>query len=438
MKWNRTGRGLKALGLSLAVGLGMTACSRDYTLGYLYVTAARTALISAYSIDFQSGALQQLSDSPIPSSQQTNANPVALVAAPNGQSLYVVNHDVSQVVQFAVGTDGKIYAQQTTNVVSNASGSLVGSFPTSAAIDPSGNFLFVTLTFQNGFTTARPGPGAVAIFPIQHSSDPSKEGLLGAALANTTVGASTTSPLPYYPIGFNPVGVFVNPVKNGTTAGTVNPGGGFVYVVDQDNAGGSASGMLLVFQYTVAGLLMPVPGPVQSAVGPSVTGFHAGTTPAAVAVDPTGRYIYVTDEATNQLIAYSQTSSGVPNALISSPFTTGQFPTGITVDPRGEYVYVANFGSSTVSQFTIDQTTGSLSGGSGAGVATGPTCVTIEPGLGKYLFTSNNLDSSVSAEQLDPHSGALTQVQGTQFAAAALPTCATAIANGAHPTEVVN
>ena len=372
MKWNGTGRSLKALGVSLAVVLGMTACSRDYTLGYLYVTAARTALISAYSIDYQSGALQQLADSPVPASDTTNANPVALVASPDGKNLYVVNHDVSQVVQFSVGTDGKLYAQATTNVVSNTGGTIIGSFPTSAAIDPSGRFLFVTFTFQSGFTTARPGPGGIAVFPITTGT-----GALGAALVNTTVGTTAATPLPYYPVGLNPAGIFVNPKLNSAS-------GGFVYVVDQDRtAGGAAAGMLLVFQYTAAGALTAVPGPIASAASASVTGFSAGTTPGALAVDPTGRFIYVTDQATNQLYAYGESSTGVPSALVSSPFTTGQFPLGVTVDPRGAFVYVANFGSSTVSSFVIDQASGSLSGGTGAGVATGPTCVTIEPGLGQ-------------------------------------------------------
>ena len=173
--------------------------------------------------------------------------------------------------------------------------------PTAAAIDSTGNFLFVTFTFQNGFTTARPGPGGVAVFPIQHSnSDPSQEGLLGAPVVNTTVGTTAANPLPYFPIGFNPVGVFSNPKA------------GFVYVVDQDrSAAGAAAGMLLVFQYSAAtGTLTPVAGPVASAASASVTGFSAGTTPAALAVDPTGRFIYVTDEATNQLYAYLETSSG--------------------------------------------------------------------------------------------------------------------------------
>ncbi len=418
MMGNGMGRGFKALAVSLALGLGMTACSRDYTLGYLYVTASRTALISAYAIDYQSGALQQLADSPVPASDTTNANPVAIVAAPNAQNVYVVNHDVSQVVQFAVGTDGKLYAQATTGVVKNASGTIIGSLPTAAAIDPSGKFLFVTFTFQNGFTTALPGPGGVAVFPI------SSTGALGAALVNTSVGTTAANPLPYFPVGNNPTGIFVNPK------------GGFVYVVDQDTIGGVQKGVLLVFGYDgTTGALSPVAGNVVSGTS---SGFAAGTSPAAIAVDPTGRFIYVTDQATNQLYAFLSSSTGVPTALTSSPFTTGQLPLGLTVDPRGEYLYVANFGSNSVSAFVIDRATGSLSGGGGTGVATGPTCVTIDPGLGIYLYSSNQRDNSVSAEQLSPNTGALSQVQGSQFAASALPTCAVAIANGAHPTEVIN
>jgi 6-phosphogluconolactonase len=75
--------------------------------------------------------------------------------------------------------------------------------------------------------------------------------------------------------------------------------------------------------------------------------------------------------------------------------------------------------------------------GSGS-VATGPNCVVIEPALGIYLYTSNNTDNSVSAQQLDPHTGSLKPVQGTQFSAQPLPTCAVAIANGAHATQLVN
>jgi len=421
MKGNNMGRGLKALAVSLAVGLGMTACARDYTVGYLYVTNAKATpgLVTAYAIDYQSGALLQLSDSPIPSGGN---NPVTLVATPNGKYLYVLNHDSSSVVEFAIGTDGKLYAGATYNVVQG--NGLTGSFPTSAAVDPAGNFLYITFTYQNGFTTVKPGPGGVAIFPIIHSTDPTKDGTLGTPLTNTTIGTTAANPLPYIPVGNNPVGVAIPAT------------GGFVYVIDQESPlTSSAHGVLLSFsENTTTGALTQISGTYFGGVA-------AGTTPSAIAADPSGHFIYVTDQATNQLYGYTVNATpapGTPLAMLNSPFSTGLYPLGLTVDPRGTFVYVVNFASSTIGTYTINRSTGALSGASGGiSTATGPTCVTIDPAIGIYLYTSNNIDNSISAEQLDPHSGALKQVQGTQYTSQGLPTCAVAVANGAHASQIV-
>ncbi len=409
--WIASGRGMKAVAMSLAVGCGMTACSRDYTAAYLYVTNSKASpgLITAYAVDYQSGALQQLADSPIPSG---GVNPVTLVAAPNGKFLYVLNHDApsSDVVEFAIGTDGKIYAENTYPVVTG--NGLTGTLPTAAAIDAAGKFLYVTFTYQNGFTAARPGPGGVAVFPIN------ADGSLGAAVTNSTVG--TTTPLPYFPVGDNPVGIMASGRNN------------YVYVIDQEQpAAGAPFGVMLAFsENTTTGALTPLAGPVSG-------GFAAGVTPSSIAGDPTGIFIYVTDSTTNSLYAYSVVGN-TPVANIANPYTTGLFPTNVKVDPRGAFVYVTNFTSSTVTAYAINTANGSLSGaGSGTSVATGPTCVTIEPALGIYLYTSNNTDNSVSAEQLNPHTGALTAVQGTQFSSQGLPTCAVAVANGAHASQIV-
>jgi 6-phosphogluconolactonase (cycloisomerase 2 family) len=444
MKWNGLGqltsargfrassRGIKTVAVSLAVGLGMTACSRDYTLSYLYVTSITrnsTGLVNEYSVDYQSGSISPLAQASI----ATGANPVALVASPDSKNLYVVNHGQtgntdSSISHYAIGTDGKLYPQETTNVVQNAGLTVFGSFPISAAIDPAGNFLYVTFLYQNGYTTLNPGPGGVAVFPITHSSDATKNGALGAPLVNTTVGTTAANPLPYFPVGDNPVGVFVAPK------------GGYVYVVDQEKpANAAAYGVLLAFTQNTDGSLTPIPGPVSG-------GFAAGTTPAAVAVDAGGHFIYVTDETTNQLYGFvisagGAVPAGAPVAMVASPFGTGSFPTGLTVDPRGLYVYVTNYGSSTLSAYAINQSTGALSGitsGSGTGVGTGPQCVTIEPALGTYLFTSNYLDNSISAEKLQSETGSLSAVQGTPFSTAAFPSCAVAVANGAHATQFVD
>lgn len=419
MKGNSIGRGLKATAVSLALGLGLTACSRDYTVAYLYVSAATkstTGQINAYAVDFQSGALEQLTDSPIPSG---GSNPVAIVASPDAQNIYVVNHDTSSVVHFDIGTDGKLYPQTTTDIVKGAGG-IIGSFPVAAAIDPAGNYLYVAFTFQNGFTTARPGPGGIAVFPINHTSDPATNGNLGAPL--------NFNGNPYYPVGNNP------------TALVVSPKGNFLYIVDREfSAAGTPFGVMLVFGVTpTTGALAQIPNPSVTPIGGGQPGgFPVGASPSSIAEEPAGLYLYVTDSNTNQLFAFQTSASGIPQALTTGPYSTGLYPVNVTVDPRGQFLYVANFGSSTVSAYTITNGSPSAVAGS-ASVATGPNCVTIEPALGIYLFTSNNTDGSVSAEQLDPHSGSLKSVQGSQFSSGALPTCAVAVANGAHATQIVH
>jgi 6-phosphogluconolactonase len=424
MKWMSSGLVQKALAVTMASGIiGITACSRDYTLAYLYVTSATkttSGVVNAYAVDYQSGALQQLPDSPVPSG---GSNPVTLVASPGGKFLYVLNHDTSSVVQFDIGTDGKLYAENTTPVVQGSG--KIGTFPTAAAIDAKGTFLYVTFTYQNGFTTATPGPGGLAVFPIN------TDGSLGTALTNTTVGTTAANPLPYYPLGFAPVGV-------ATTAYNSQ-----VYVVEQDttitNGVSSQTGTVIGFTEGSTGALTPIAGTV-AINGSTLTGTRAGTKPAAIAIDPSARFMYVTDELTNQLYAYGITTGGALTSIQSSPFSTGNFPLGITVDPRGSFVYVVNYNDATISGYAINTATGALSGvagSTGAATFTGPTCITIEPALGIYMYTSNNIDSSVSAVQLSPNTGAIKTVQGNPYTAQALPTCAVAVANGAHSTQLV-
>jgi 6-phosphogluconolactonase (cycloisomerase 2 family) len=150
--------------------------------------------------------------------------------------------------------------------------------------------------------------------------------------------------------------------------------------------------------------------------------------------------VYITDEATNQLYGNVVSSNGSLVAMTNSPFATGIFPLGITIDPRGQFLYVANFTSGSVSAYAINTATGTPVGSVGSAsttVDTGPMCVTVEPALGIYLFTANNLAGTVSALQLDPHNGGLKEVQNTPFPSNGLPTCAVSVANGSHPTQII-
>jgi 6-phosphogluconolactonase len=421
MKLNKMGRAGLASVLSLAM-IGVTACSRDYVLAYLYVTTAKPLAsgsnnggVSAFAIDFQSGSLTPLSDSPIPAGD----NPVALVASPNSLYLYVVNQNDSNVMVYQIGTDGKLYNQQTVNVT--------GSTPTAVAIDAAGAFLYVTFKYQLGpngqqlYSPASPGPGGVTIFPITAS--------------NGQLGTPST-----VLVGNNPVGIVVSRPQINT------PAASYVYVIDQETqTNGSPIGVALGFSENLTtGALTPVPGTVITtpAGGKTVaTGYGAGTTPSAIAEDPSARFVYITDQASNQLYGYLTAASGALTPMPNAPFSTGLLPVGVTVDPRGKYLYVANASSSTVSAYAINESTGTPTGSVGSASTTtdtNPTCVTIDPALGVYLYTSNMLASDVTALQLNANNGGLTQVQNTPFPTSGLPTCAVAVANGSHPTQLIN
>jgi 6-phosphogluconolactonase len=437
MKWNKMGRGTVASILSFAL-VSVTACSRDYTLAYVYVTTAKPLTssspnggINAYAVDFQIGSLTPLADSPIPAGR----NPVTLVASPNGLNLYVVNHDDSTIGEYSIGTDGKIYLQNTYNIT--------GSNATSVAMDAAGAFLYVTFQYQLGpqgqqlYSTASPGPGGMTIFAI------AKDGSLGTPqtvnVGNTPVGVVVSRPRCEPAAAYN-AGNPTCTLSNGSGSGLQTT---IVYVIDQETPTTPKAALLGFSQNMTTGALTPTPGTTitTDATGKTVaTGYGAGTTPSAIAEDPSSRFVYITDQAQNVLFGNTVNADGSLTPMVNNQFPTGLFPVGVTVDPRGKFLYVANFSSGTVGAYTIDQNSGNPTGSVGSAstaTGTGPTCVAIEPALGIYLYTSNNLEGDVSAFQLAPQNGTLKQVQNTPFPSGALPSCAVAVANGSHPTQII-
>lgn len=426
MKFNTLHRTAKAAALSLAIGLGTTACTRDYTADYVYAVSNSKGTVSAYAVDYQSGVLTQISGSPFPTSL---TNPSTVVAAPNGKTIYVIGGSQNANVEvMSVGSDGKLYAQAEPNLPGDA------TYPTGATIDTTGTYLYVTYTYESGYSPASPGPGGVAIFPIN------SDGTLGTP-TNVNVGnnpvavavsAPTCTATPALPSSVSGV-TSPNCVVVGTT-GTTNNGytNTFVYVVDAETA--SATPTILGFvQNPSNGGLVPIAG---SNVN---NGWNAGVSPSAIAIDPTGKFVYVTDKAQNEIYGYqiANMTTGALTGLVSSPYATGQYPVSITIEPRGKYVYVANYNSQTVSSYSLNLGSGSLGASAGTNFATttGPTCVTVEPALGIYLYTSDYLNSAVSGGQINPNTGQVSAVATSFFPSANQPICLVAVSNGAHAAQ---
>jgi len=392
MNLHKISRMAKVSVVLLAMVLGLSSCSLDYVVGYVYMTTnhSNPGLINQYSIDFQSGALT-LIGTPVTAGN----NPVKLIASTSGQFVYVVNQGDSTVQEFAVQSGGTLASKNVYKVT--------GTSPTAIATDPQGKFLYVT--YNNGYSATNLVAGGVTIFPVNADNS------LGTAV-NVTVGN-------------NPVGVTVSYFNH------------FVYVLDQDPANPS---ILTFSQNASTGALTPV---TNLTTGKLAT--PAGVVPSAIAEEPTSRFVYVTDQAANQLIAYTVQPNGALVPMINGPFQTGLYPVGITIDPQGTVMYVANYNASTVQGYAIDTYTGTPSGVAGAFatvVGTGPTCVQVDPALGTFLYTSNSLDNTVSGERLNPSTGSLEQVQNspfpTQGAASASPTCLAIVPNGAHASQIIN
>ena len=375
------------------MALGLTACSNDYTVAYVYMVTAKTlphGLINGYQVDYQSGSLLPLADSPIDAGGR---NPVTLVAAPNNLFLYSINHDDSNVVEFAIGTDGKLYSQHAYNIT--------GSFATGAAIDPAGKFLYVTFTYQNSgtqqlYTPANPGPGGVTVFPIN------SDNTLGTPLTVNT--------------GRNPVGIVASKLNH------------FVYVIEQDSV--TSLNLLGFSANQTTGNLTPLAGTTINAGNVVSPGYVAGISPSAILEDATSTHLYVTDSVANQITSYTIAASGVPNPF--AVVSTEAAPVGMSFDPSGTYLYTVNFGANTIDGFTFGSSGQALRSTTAGSVqtGTGPTCVTTigspssaTPTHAIYMYVSNSLTNSITGEQLLASNGSLEQIQGTPFGGSALPAC---------------
>jgi hypothetical protein len=210
-----------------------------------------------------------------------------------------------------------------------------------------------------------------------------------------------------------------NGVKNSVCAGTASspPTSEFLYVTD------SVNNVVLEFGVdTSTGALGNPPG------FSSVQSFPVGAVPSGVAVDPCDRFVYVSNNQSNTINAFTicnglatqdpmlcPVTPGGDGSLVpvhGSPFSLSgggaNFPGPLVVDPFGNNLYVVGTGSNTVSIFHISPVSGSLTAGAPAAVATGakPTSIAIRSD-DSWLFVTNFNAGTLSQYSITPASGSL-------------------------------
>jgi 6-phosphogluconolactonase len=158
------------------------------------------------------------------------------------------------------------------------------------------------------------------------------------------------------------------------------------------------------------------------------TGFASGTSPSGILEDKTGTHLYVTDSILNQVWTYT-IASGIPT--VAGTASTDAQPMGMAFDLTGKYLYVTAYTANALDLYTLNASGLPVrSSMISVQTGTGPTCVTVSgaptnsgPTHAEYLYTSNQLNATLTGEQVNQTDGTLTQLQGSPYSGSALPTC---------------
>src|SRR5579863_1753403 len=198
-----------------------------------------------------------------------------------------------------------------------------------------------------------------------------------------------------------------------TDSVTVDPSGKFAYVASSGDVWDIDFGSVLT--YTIN----PTTGALKSATG-GITGTGVNGTPEffnSIAFDPSGKFAYAADGGAFPAGSFGGSSSvsmytinSTTGALTSlGLIAAGTSPDAVAVDPAGKFAYVANFGSNDISMYTIDATTGALASIGTIAAGTGPVSAAVDP-AGKFAYMTNFNSNDVSMYTVDATTGALTSI----------------------------
>lgn len=401
MKLSRIGRISMALAVSVAMGLGMTACGGG-TIGFMWVLGTQYNQIAALEIDEFSGNLTTTPHSPFTSG---GSNPVSIVVKPGGRYIYVINKGGGSqtsasgslpcgtnggITEFTVGGQGTLTFQQCFQSQ--------GSTPVWGAHDATGNYLYVLDQFAPGSKCAANGQtetagscfGDITVF----SADPNT-GRLTLVLNQQIKDPVTQQQLTYFPVGNTPSMLALSgscvftldskdqtvfPYATGangqlalTTNSTINTGatratsiiagGSSVYITDAGQASSNSAGQ--IFPYSVGATSCSL----NTITGGATANLSPAANPVYALVDSKAHYLYIANQSsTNTTVANSSISGFTiqSNATLgtlvdqNNPYPVGAGPVCMVEDPSNQYIYTSN-GDGTVTGLSLYQPNGQLS-----------------------------------------------------------------------------
>ncbi|CAG9271735.1 lactonase family protein [Paraburkholderia unamae] len=324
---------------------------------------ARGDGISVYQVNAQTGdlALVQL--------VKDLVNPSFLALSANGERLYTVHGDLSDISAFKVDR-----ASGTLTFLNKQS--TEGKNPVHLAIDPSGRYVVVSNHIG----------ASLAVLPI--AADGSLEPLTQLVHLDGPIGPHRIEQKQAKP-HFNPF----------------DPSGRFVIVPDK--------GLDRTFSFRFEnGQLTPA--------NPPFVVSREGAGPRHLAFHPNGQFAWVVNELDSTVTAYRYDAANgglTPLQVLSSvpdTYTGNSRASEIEVDRSGRFVYASNRGEDSIAVFRIDPANGHLHFVNAVpSQGKTPRFFTTTPD-GRFMYALNEDSDTIVAFSVDAHSGGLTP---TGFAA---------------------
>ena len=413
-------------GSPFAIDGGPVGLSVDPSGQFLYVATEGTNAVTGYAINSTTGALARRS------TIHTRSTPAILTMSGGSSAVaytptfaYVANEGSNNVSAYAVNA--------TTGALTEVSGSPFASDdgPRSITVDRTGRFVY---TANGGYANApalaghphvsgfiaNPNTGSLAALSPVVTPFLTLIGIptvITADVSGQSLYLTTNNTQSVVTYSIDPVtGVLIdrsgnagcgNSLYNSTSAFGLDPIGRGGYRANKEPN-----------SLCIQTVMYPLLG-VMSSIGlPDVP---TGGSPSAVAVDPTGRYVYVANQMDNTISSYRRAPVDGTLTLVGTISSGGTSPNSLAVEPTARFIYATNETSNTASVFRMDDATGALT--SLGSVATGltPRSVAIDTS-GKFAYVTNRGANTISVYSINLASGLLTP-QGT-------------VASGVNPVSI--
>jgi len=209
------------------------------------------------------------------------------------------------------------------------------------------------------------------------------------------------------------------PAGSGPWAAVIDPSGKYLLVTNN-----YSSDNISVFSIDPnSGALTEVPG----------SPFFANANPTEILITPSGKFVYVTNPGIGMVTAFSFSNGVLTEVKPGSPFFSGAGASGLAVDATERFLYVANPAASNpypyqsttgnISGFNIDSVTGALSPTLGSPFTstegTGPTALTVDPN-GRFVYaTTTGSSYSIWCFTITSTNGQLVAVTNSPFSQSA-------------------